>query len=230
MQEYTEVIFDGDVPLSSIDIYKSLFAYLRGNKKYTSVTIGITEPGTEFGDWKISRKDYKKRKEYCVFYRRDLNNVDDDIDLGCIEIDFDISETKPPCHLKVISHKESYDYWWKKFLEENLRRTEDVIVHIDPIEPLRKNEKIEDKDPYIYVPTVKKYLDRYKEAYNIFIRVDKYFHNVWEDDTKRNPKPKFEDYIDALSNEMQWKPTSKTIERIIAAGEIGFRQKVLKKK
>jgi hypothetical protein len=148
--------------------------------------------------------------------RKDLNNPMDIIDLGCIEIDFDISASRLPCHMKVVSHKESYDIWWNKFVQENLRRREDVIV---PFDSLRKIKKTGDIG--VYVPKKASYKKRYKEAYAIIKKVDKEFRESWNEDSRNNPKPKIEDYRDALANEMDWKPTDRTIQRILVAGKAG---------
>lgn len=72
----------------------------------------------------------------------------------------------------------------------------------------------------IYIPTRPKSLARYKEAYAIIKRLDKEYFSSWEDDSQKQPKPKILDYRDAIVFEMKptWKPSTKTIERIIKVG------------
>jgi hypothetical protein len=84
----------------------------------------------------------------------------------------------------------------------------------------------------IYIPKKEDVLANYKKAYALFRKLDKEYDKEWDKDSENNnPKPKLEDYRDALAkSKMKWKTGEKTIQRIIDAGDVGFVRGSYKKK
>jgi len=85
--------------------------------------------------------------------------------------------------------------------------------------------------PPIYIPKRDDVLADYKKAYALFLESDEEFYKEWDKDSEKNiPKPKLEDYRDKLAKKMKWKPSPKTIQRIIDAGDVNFVRGSYKKK
>ena len=72
------------------------------------------------------------------------------------------------------------------------------------------------------VPSRQPDLARWRRAYPNLIETQERYREIYEDGDTDDPKPKMDDYRDALASEMGWRPTERTIRKILAAGGGGL--------
>lgn len=72
------------------------------------------------------------------------------------------------------------------------------------------------------LPKRQRQLDKWKKAWSIIRKTRTQFQKEYDNESTENPSPKLDDLRDALARKMKWKPSEKTVSRIIKAGEEGL--------
>lgn len=72
------------------------------------------------------------------------------------------------------------------------------------------------------LPKRKSQLNKWKKAWSIIRKTQGKFKKEYENTRTDNPEPKVDDLRDALGGGMNWKPSEKTVRRIIKAGDEGL--------
>jgi len=72
------------------------------------------------------------------------------------------------------------------------------------------------------VPSIAKFLKRWKEAYTVIEETNDILLNQYYEGQTEITKVSIDEYRDALNDKMHWKPSYKTIERINKAGKAGL--------
>jgi len=78
------------------------------------------------------------------------------------------------------------------------------------------------------VPKRKTSREKWIRAYSVIKKVREDLLEAYTNGDTRNPTPKIEDYRDALADEMGWSPASKTLRKIIMAGDNGQLEMLVK--
>lgn len=62
-------------------------------------------------------------------------------------------------------------------------------------------------------------LEKYRRVFAVVVQTRERWRDLWEEGDLDNPSPKMEDYKDAIANEMNWKPSDRTLRKIIRFGD-----------
>jgi hypothetical protein len=84
--------------------------------------------------------------------------------------------------------------------------------------PGRKTETRNSKAQTVYIPRNEIALKRWKKAWRVIKKTREEYAQLHEDNERENPNPKIDDLRTALFKKMKWKPSERTVYRIIAAG------------
>ena len=112
------------------------------------------------------------------------------------------------------------------FIDKIIARLEQITsVHVLSDESTgnvkRDREQIT-KESETYIPQRDAALKRYRKAYPILDKTRDRFRKEWDEGNTENPSPRIDDYRDALAFEIGYKPSEKTVRRILNAGDAGL--------
>ena len=82
--------------------------------------------------------------------------------------------------------------------------------------------KVTNNAKKIYVPIREKSLERWKDIYSIYLDMKEEYEAAYEEEETNNPNVTKADLISRVGTELDWKPSEKTIERILKAGNAGL--------
>jgi hypothetical protein len=77
----------------------------------------------------------------------------------------------------------------------------------------------------IYVPTQKRFLERWKKIYSIYLVMKKEYKQDFDHHDSKNPYVTKKDLAVRVGSKIEWIPSEKTLERIIKAGDAGLLKK-----
>lgn len=103
--------------------------------------------------------------------------------------------------------------------------TTKALQDVDAVPKRNRNTKTRRKSKprrkKIYVPKLKRYRERWKEAWKIICQTCRAFKRKYEAGETENPVPSSSDLIEAIKAKIGWVPGQKTLRRIIIAGKAG---------
>ena len=103
---------------------------------------------------------------------------------------------------------------WRLF-EAEMAKLEWIVSPSAQVEkpPLNSDE--------IDLPKTKKTRLRHARAYALILDLREEYKSSFDDWTREDPKPTLDDYRDALASSMDWRPSHRTISKIIREGDAG---------
>jgi hypothetical protein len=126
---------------------------------------------------------------------------------------------RPPDHVKVVGNcldvpevATNFHAFWEAMIKEFDGR---------PIKPTSLQNDA-DKDKPAWFPKGDNTRERWKRAYTVIVETDEKYREAYDEGYTDDPKPKSDDYRDALASEMNWKPSAKTVSKIQKAGKMGL--------
>lgn len=124
--------------------------------------------------------------------------------------------------IKFVERKKNNEPTLASFIDKIITRLEQVTsVQILSDESTNDKENIK-IDSDIYVPKKDVALERWQRAYPILVSTRERFREEWDKSNTEDPSPGIDDYRDALAYETNWKPSGRTIRRILNAGDAGL--------